>query len=103
MDNEDEDDIHLVDVWDETSDSKMRSTRVAKAHLNSFMAFMDRKDSAIYVQVGYTCTISWGEYVGKLADFMIRGTFYLLLMSDTSCAHICKKLQAGAAKKWKKN
>ena len=61
MDNEDEDDFDLVDVGDETFESQMRLTRTAKTHLNSFMAFMNRKDSSMYVHVAYASTKKKGK------------------------------------------
>ena len=36
MDGEDEDEFDLVGVGDEASESQLRLTRTAKAHLNSF-------------------------------------------------------------------
>ena len=76
MDNEDEDDFDLVDVGDETFESQMRLTRTAKTHLNSFMAFMNRKDSSMYVHVAYSSTVPAEffskEYIGKFADYMMK-------------------------------
>ena len=37
MDDEDEDEFDLVGVGDESSESQMRLTSMAKAHLNNFM------------------------------------------------------------------
>ena len=76
MDNEDEDDFDLVDVGDETSESKMRLTRTARAYLNCFMAFTNWKDLSMYVHVAYASTIPAEffskEYIGKSADYMMK-------------------------------
>ena len=91
--NEDEDDFDLVDVGDETSESQMRLTRTAKAHLNSFMAFMNRKDSSMYVHVAYTSTIPAEffskEYIGKFADYMMKTKKiqHCLTLLDFLCFH----------------